>query len=153
MTDSAATIDYAIRHHSVIKRFGRFPHRNQILSRATTLEEAVSNQVPRFKGSGESKDCGKRCCAQWGDRGSLYLTPILELLGLGRIGLWALLAARLECAVFLETFRIAEQAIAPKLLFEILQVGVAVIYAECGFSIAKLCLRSPLVYSATAIAI
>jgi len=44
--DSAATIDYAIRHHSVIKRFGRFPHRNQILSRATTLEEAEFLKQP-----------------------------------------------------------------------------------------------------------
>jgi uncharacterized protein (DUF924 family) len=38
--DSAATIDYAIRHRSAIERFGRFPHRNQILGRATTAEEA-----------------------------------------------------------------------------------------------------------------
>jgi len=61
----AATIDYAIRHHSVIKRFGRFPHRNQILSRATTLEEAgfLSNQVPRFKGQGKVRIVEKRCCA------------------------------------------------------------------------------------------
>lgn len=38
---SAATIDYAIRHCAVIERFGRFPHRNQILGRATTPEEAA----------------------------------------------------------------------------------------------------------------
>ena len=38
--DSAATIDYAVRHRSVIERFGRFPHRNEILGRATTPEEA-----------------------------------------------------------------------------------------------------------------
>lgn len=37
---SAATIDYALRHRSVIERFGRFPHRNKILGRATTPEEA-----------------------------------------------------------------------------------------------------------------
>jgi len=88
-----------------------------------------------------------------GDRRSLYLTLILELLGLGRIGLWALLAARLECAVFLETFRIAEQAIAPKLLFEILRSAWRLSMRSAASPIAKLCLRSPLVYSATAIAI
>ena len=38
--DSAATLDYALRHRSVIERFGRFPHRNEILGRATTPEEA-----------------------------------------------------------------------------------------------------------------
>lgn len=33
------TYDYAIRHRDVIERFGRFPHRNQILDRPSTLEE------------------------------------------------------------------------------------------------------------------
>ncbi|MBD2776707.1 DUF924 family protein [Iningainema tapete] len=37
--DSASTIDYAIRHQAVIERFGRFPHRNEILGRISTLEE------------------------------------------------------------------------------------------------------------------
>ncbi|MFN4151436.1 MAG: DUF924 family protein, partial [Candidatus Sericytochromatia bacterium] len=31
--------DYAIRHYDVIKRFGRFPHRNNILGRESTNEE------------------------------------------------------------------------------------------------------------------
>jgi uncharacterized protein (DUF924 family) len=31
--------DYARRHHAVIARFGRFPHRNEILSRDSTEEE------------------------------------------------------------------------------------------------------------------
>jgi uncharacterized protein (DUF924 family) len=31
--------DYAIRHREVIARFGRFPHRNAILGRASTPEE------------------------------------------------------------------------------------------------------------------
>ena len=44
--DSAATIDYAVRHFSVIERFGRFPHRNKILGRATTPEEAEFLQQP-----------------------------------------------------------------------------------------------------------
>lgn len=33
------TVDYAIRHQDVIERFGRFPHRNKILGRASTPEE------------------------------------------------------------------------------------------------------------------
>jgi len=74
MTQTGATIDYAIRHHSVIKRFGRFPHRNQILSRATTLEEAgfLSNQVPRFGGQGKVRIVERGAVHQWGDRRSLY---------------------------------------------------------------------------------
>ncbi|MFN3827104.1 MAG: DUF924 family protein [Micavibrio sp.] len=31
--------DYALRHKSVIERFGRFPHRNAILGRQNTAEE------------------------------------------------------------------------------------------------------------------
>jgi uncharacterized protein (DUF924 family) len=31
--------DYALRHREVIARFGRFPHRNAILGRASTAEE------------------------------------------------------------------------------------------------------------------
>jgi len=31
--------DYALRHREVIERFGRFPHRNVILGRASTAEE------------------------------------------------------------------------------------------------------------------
>jgi uncharacterized protein (DUF924 family) len=30
---------YAERHRDIVKRFGRFPHRNRILGRATTPEE------------------------------------------------------------------------------------------------------------------
>ena len=33
-------LGYARRHHSVIERFGRFPHRNTILKRETTRREA-----------------------------------------------------------------------------------------------------------------
>ena len=32
-------LDYAHKHHEIIKRFGRFPHRNRSLGRASTLEE------------------------------------------------------------------------------------------------------------------
>ncbi len=35
----AETIDYAHRHRDVIRRFGRFPHRNAALGRANTPEE------------------------------------------------------------------------------------------------------------------
>jgi uncharacterized protein (DUF924 family) len=31
--------DYAVRHLAVIGRFGRFPHRNQVLGRTSTAEE------------------------------------------------------------------------------------------------------------------
>ena len=33
------TLDYAHKHQDVIARFGRFPHRNAILARASTAEE------------------------------------------------------------------------------------------------------------------
>jgi uncharacterized protein (DUF924 family) len=34
-------IDYAWRHHAVIARFGRFPHRNAALGRADTPAETA----------------------------------------------------------------------------------------------------------------
>lgn len=33
------SLDYANRHRAIIERFGRFPHRNKILGRASTSEE------------------------------------------------------------------------------------------------------------------
>jgi uncharacterized protein (DUF924 family) len=39
-------VDYAQRHREVIRRFGRFPHRNAILGRASTPEEAAFLQTP-----------------------------------------------------------------------------------------------------------
>ena len=36
---SAGSVDYARRHFEIIARFGRFPHRNAILGRASTAEE------------------------------------------------------------------------------------------------------------------
>ena len=33
------TLDFARKHQAVIERFGRFPHRNAILGRASTAEE------------------------------------------------------------------------------------------------------------------
>jgi uncharacterized protein (DUF924 family) len=35
----AGMLDYAKKHYEVIRRFGRFPHRNAILGRASTPEE------------------------------------------------------------------------------------------------------------------
>lgn len=32
-------LDYAQRHHDVVQRFGRFPHRNEILGRQSTTDE------------------------------------------------------------------------------------------------------------------
>ena len=39
-------LDYAHRHRGVIARFGRFPHRNAILGRASTPEELAYLQLP-----------------------------------------------------------------------------------------------------------
>lgn len=38
--------DYALRHRSVIDRFGRFPHRNRILARPSTPEEVEFLKQP-----------------------------------------------------------------------------------------------------------
>lgn len=37
--DTPEILDYAVRHREVIERFGRFPHRNEVLGRAPTPEE------------------------------------------------------------------------------------------------------------------
>lgn len=37
--DKADFVEAARRHYAIIARFGRFPHRNRILARATTAEE------------------------------------------------------------------------------------------------------------------
>ena len=39
-------LDYAVRHHAVIARFGRFPHRNTILGRQSTPEEVEFLEQP-----------------------------------------------------------------------------------------------------------
>ncbi len=44
--DSGSVIDFAVRHFKIIERFGRFPHRNQILGRETTPEEAEFLKQP-----------------------------------------------------------------------------------------------------------
>jgi uncharacterized protein (DUF924 family) len=39
-------LDYALRHRAVIERFGRFPHRNEILGRQSTAEEIEFLKTP-----------------------------------------------------------------------------------------------------------
>lgn len=43
-----SALDYADRHHQVIARFGRFPHRNAILGRESTAEELAALAHPGF---------------------------------------------------------------------------------------------------------
>ena len=38
--------DYALKHWEIIRRFGRFPHRNAALGRTTTPEEAAFLEQP-----------------------------------------------------------------------------------------------------------
>jgi uncharacterized protein (DUF924 family) len=44
--DCAGYYDYALRHAAVIERFGRFPHRNAVLGRASTEAEAAFLREP-----------------------------------------------------------------------------------------------------------
>eukprot|EP01064_Diplonema_japonicum_P018157 TRINITY_DN2684_c0_g1_i2.p1 TRINITY_DN2684_c0_g1~~TRINITY_DN2684_c0_g1_i2.p1 ORF type:complete len:211 (+),score=68.08 TRINITY_DN2684_c0_g1_i2:36-635(+) len=42
--------DYAVQHYDIVKRFGRFPHRNKIIGRPTTAEEKayLTSGAPSF---------------------------------------------------------------------------------------------------------
>lgn len=42
----ANNVDYAIRHRDIVARFGRFPHRNALVNRSTTDEEAAFLEEP-----------------------------------------------------------------------------------------------------------
>ena len=44
--EHADMLDYAHRHRDVIERFGRFPHRNEILGRQSTAEEIAFVKRP-----------------------------------------------------------------------------------------------------------
>jgi uncharacterized protein (DUF924 family) len=44
--DFASATDYALKHREIVKRFGRFPHRNVVLRRASTPGELVFLQLP-----------------------------------------------------------------------------------------------------------
>lgn len=39
-------LDYAERHYDIIERFGRFPHRNEVLGRMSTPQEVAFLQTP-----------------------------------------------------------------------------------------------------------
>ena len=43
---SAHGVDYAIRHRDIVERFGRFPHRNDLLGRESTPEEVAFLKEP-----------------------------------------------------------------------------------------------------------
>jgi uncharacterized protein (DUF924 family) len=45
--DADNQLSYAHRHHEIIRRFGRFPHRNAVLGRASTPAELAFLQEPR----------------------------------------------------------------------------------------------------------
>ncbi len=45
-TECADTVDYARRHYDIVARFGRFPHRNEILGRASSPEELAFLKQP-----------------------------------------------------------------------------------------------------------
>lgn len=44
--ESKSNRDYARRHFEIVARFGRFPHRNQILGRVSTIEEVAFLKQP-----------------------------------------------------------------------------------------------------------
>lgn len=46
MPETADGAEYAKRHYDIVARFGRFPHRNRILGRQSTSEEADFLQRP-----------------------------------------------------------------------------------------------------------
>ena len=46
----SADLKYAEEHRDIIRRFGRFPHRNAVLGRATTPEERAYLDADGFKG-------------------------------------------------------------------------------------------------------
>ena len=49
-TENAENIGYAEQHAEIIRRFGRFPHRNRMLGRPTTPEEQAFLDAGGFSG-------------------------------------------------------------------------------------------------------
>ena len=49
-TENAENLRYAEQHADIIRRFGRFPHRNHVLGRATTPEEKAFLEEGGFQG-------------------------------------------------------------------------------------------------------
>lgn len=48
--DNAENLKYAREHADIIRRFGRFPHRNRVLGRSSTEEEQAFLDSGRFSG-------------------------------------------------------------------------------------------------------
>ncbi len=44
--NDAITLDFEHKHHAIIERFGRYPHRNEALGRESTAEELAFLQQP-----------------------------------------------------------------------------------------------------------
>lgn len=44
--NAAYSLDYAVRHRDIVKRFGHFPHRNALVGRASTPEEVEFLKQP-----------------------------------------------------------------------------------------------------------
>ena len=49
-TGDVGSLEWAVRHRDIIRRFGRFPHRNAALGRETTAEEQAFLDGGGFKG-------------------------------------------------------------------------------------------------------
>ena len=49
-SDDDEGVKYAVVHRDIIRDFGRFPHRNQILGRETTPEEQAFLDAGGFSG-------------------------------------------------------------------------------------------------------
>ena len=49
-TDNTENLGYAEQHADIVRRFGRFPHRNRILGRETTPEERAFLDAGGFSG-------------------------------------------------------------------------------------------------------
>jgi uncharacterized protein (DUF924 family) len=43
-------VSFAVEHRDIVQRFGRFPHRNAILGRASSAEETAFLDAGGFKG-------------------------------------------------------------------------------------------------------
>jgi uncharacterized protein (DUF924 family) len=50
MAGEADSLEWARHHHDIVARFGRFPHRNALLGRETTPEEAAFLKESDFRG-------------------------------------------------------------------------------------------------------
>jgi uncharacterized protein (DUF924 family) len=49
-TSNAENLKYAESHADIVRRFGRFPHRNRLLGRATTPQEQAFLDTGGFSG-------------------------------------------------------------------------------------------------------